>query len=164
MGNHVALLSAQWSVLPTPFGAQSESLTNGPVAHVGSDGEEKHTRGLPSIITRKTALPCEPFTVKPNHLIPRFRRDFMIRVQIEVQQQHGGWCIKFCTVYLHDTVLTPIVMTERLFASQYSAVTDMRRLVLAFLTKESYLDETAPIDWQILSWFPPVSRPVHELS
>jgi hypothetical protein len=53
---------------------------------------------------------------------------------------------------------------ERLFASQYSAVTDMRRQVLAFLTKESYLDETAPIDWQILSWFPPVSRPVHELS
>ena len=78
----------------------------------------------------------------------------MIRVQIEVQQKHGGWCIKFCTVYLHDRVLTPIVITERLFASQYSAIKDMRRQVSEFLTKESYLDEATPIDWQTLSWFP----------
>ena len=86
----------------------------------------------------------------------------MIRVQIEVQQKSGGWCIKFCTVYLHDRILTPIVMTERLFASQYSAVKDMRHQVLEFLTKESHLDGPSPIDWQILSWLPPGVRAVHE--
>jgi len=85
----------------------------------------------------------------------------MIRVQIEVQQKSGGWCIKFCTVYLHDRILTPIVMTERLFASQYSAVKDMRRQVLEFLTRESYLDGAAPIDWQILPWLPLGVRAVH---
>ena len=78
----------------------------------------------------------------------------MIRVQIEVQQTDDGWCIKFCTVYLYDKILTPIVMTERLFASQYSAIKDMRRQVLQFLTQEQYLDHSTPIDWQILSWLP----------
>lgn len=78
----------------------------------------------------------------------------MIRVQIEVQRKNGGWCVKFCTVYLHDRIVTPIVITEQLFASQYGAVKDMRRRVLEFLTKESYLEEAVPIDWQILSWLP----------
>ena len=75
----------------------------------------------------------------------------MIRAQIEVQRKGAGWCIKFCTIY-HDRVLTPITITDRLFASQYAAVKDMRRQVLDYLTLEGHLDPATPIDWQILPW------------
>lgn len=74
----------------------------------------------------------------------------MIRAQIEVQRKGTGWCIKFCTIYLHDRVLTPIAITDRLFGSQYAAVKDMRRQVLDYLTLEGHVDPATPIDWQIL--------------
>lgn len=78
----------------------------------------------------------------------------MIRVQIEIQQKGGGWCIKFCTLYLNDRILTPIPMTDHLFVSQYGAIKDMRRQVLEYLTNEGYCDQEMPIDWQILPWLP----------
>ena len=80
----------------------------------------------------------------------------MIHVQIEVQRKGVEWCIKFCTIYLADRIMTPIAITDRLFTSQYGAVKDMQLQVLEYLTEEGYLnlDAATPIDWQILPWKP----------
>jgi hypothetical protein len=84
----------------------------------------------------------------------------MIRVQIEVQRKGSGWCIKFCTIYLADRIMTPIPVTDRLFTSQYGAVKNMRLQVLEYLTAEGYLDTATPIDWQILPWGPAEVGPI----